>query len=142
MKCRVNIFRSHEHNIDAGGVDFLVAKVWENEADKPAEINVIMVNDSELLELNKQYLKHDTLTDVIAFPLSDATDAKFEAEIYVSIDRVMENSSRYGVTPEEELKRTVTHGILHFLGYRDKHPEDKKRMSARENYYLDVYGRE
>jgi len=120
----------------------LAAKVWENEADKPAEINVIMVNDSELLELNKQYLKHDTLTDVIAFPLSDATDAQFEAEIYVSIDRVMENSSRYGVPPEEELKRTVTHGILHFLGYRDKHPEDKKRMSARENYYLDMYGRE
>ncbi len=93
-----------------------------------------LCSDSHLLDLNRQYLQHDTLTDIITFPY--ATDP-IEAEIYISLDRVRENAKTYsGGDYDAEFHRVVVHGLLHMCGYDDHSVADRQIMRARESYYL------
>ncbi len=136
MKCKVDIFNEQSRPVDVSGLVSAARKVWDEEGKSDALLNVVLVDDSRLLALNKQFLGRDYLTDVIAFPITEATDDSFEGEIYISIDRVVENAAAFAVTPQIELTRIVIHGILHFLGYTDKNADAKKKMSMREDHYL------
>ncbi|NUO03015.1 MAG: rRNA maturation RNase YbeY, partial [Saprospiraceae bacterium] len=78
------------------------------------------------------YLDHDTLTDVITFPYSEASDA-IEGDIFISIDRIRENAQKFGAAFDVELRRVMAHGALHLCGYLDKTPEEKTLMSAKED---------
>ena len=87
----------------------------------------LFVDDKEILEMNKKFLKHDYYTDVITF--GDLEDKKISGDIAISIERVLDNSKTYGVEFEEELKRVMVHGLLHIMGYNDKTSSDKSVMS-------------
>ena len=102
------------------------------------EISYIICSDSFLLELNKDFLKHNSLTDVITFNLS-VDDDNIIGEIYISIDRVKENSKQYGVKLQEELKRVMIHGLLHLVGYNDITKQEKIMMRKKEDYYLSLH---
>jgi rRNA maturation RNase YbeY len=95
-------------------------------------INYIFCSDEYLHQINVQYLGHDTLTDIITFPYSEEENT-IEGDIFISIDRVKENSAAYNVSFEEELKRIMAHGILHMCGYMDKKDDEKELMSKKEN---------
>lgn len=140
MRFEVHIFNNQAREIRTDGLPELVRTVWRSEGKVAGEIRVILVDDQELLELNKKHLHSDDETDVIAFPLSDGADDAFEGEIYVSVDRIIENAVRFEVAPYRELQRVVVHGILHFVGYTDKQSRDKEKMVAREDYYLRQFG--
>jgi rRNA maturation RNase YbeY len=101
------------------------------------EIGYVFLDDSSLLDINLQFLNHDTYTDIITFPSSD-DEGIISGEIYISVDRVMENAvlSEYDVN--KELQRVIVHGILHLLGYQDKSPAEKKLMRQKEDYYLSL----
>lgn len=99
-------------------------------------LNYIFCSDSFLSELNVKYLNHDTLTDIITFDYSD--DLNLSGDIYISIDRVKENSSKYKTSFAEELNRVMIHGVLHLCGYKDKTKTAKKLMTAKEDYYLSL----
>lgn len=99
------------------------------------EINYIFCSDSHLLTINQQYLEHDTFTDIITFPFSEE-EKVITGDVYISIDRVWENSEKFGVEFEDELHRVIIHGILHLLGYVDDSDEDKKFMRQKEDHYL------
>lgn len=100
------------------------------------EVNFIFSSDSYLHDLNKRFLNHDTLTDVISF---DYTSGKIvSGDIYISIDRVKDNAVEYGVTFDNELARVMVHGVLHYCGYKDKDSEEAKEMRAKENVYLSL----
>ncbi len=101
-------------------------------------INYIFCSDTSLLERNIQFLNHDTLTDIITFDLSE-TSEDLIAEIYISVDRVMDNASKFGVSYENELHRVIFHGILHLMGYGDKKPKDKAVMREMEDLFLSQY---
>lgn len=92
------------------------------------------ITDKELLEINKEYLKHDYFTDIITFDLRD--NVSKEAEIFISIDRVRENAISYNVTENEELSRIVIHGLLHLSGLKDKTEKDSQIMRTAENKLL------
>jgi len=96
-------------------------------------INIILVDNKKIIELNAQYLRKNEPTDVLAFNLSENKQNFFEGEIYISLDRTVEQAKEYGVTFEQELIRLVSHGVLHLLGYKDDTPEGKKRMSTLED---------
>lgn len=98
-------------------------------------LNYIFCSDTSLLERNIQYLKHNTLTDIITFDLSEEKGI-LDGEIYISIDRVKENASTFSKSFEDELHRVLIHGVLHLAGYRDKKPEQKAEMRKKEDYYL------
>lgn len=107
------------------------------ENKKLTEINYILCNDSFLLKLNKKFLKHNTLTDVISFDMAE-TDNSINGEIYISIDRVKANASKYKVKIQDELHRVMIHGLLHLVGYNDFTVEEKEIMRNREDYYLSL----
>ncbi len=100
-------------------------------------VNIIFCSDAYLAEINKQYLKHDTFTDIITFNLSSAPD-QIEGEIYISIDRVKENALSLGFDFETELQRVIIHGILHLVGYKDKSSSQKSIMRKKEDASLSL----
>jgi probable rRNA maturation factor len=88
-----------------------------------------------LLAVNKQYLQHDTYTDIVTFDNSEQAEV-IAGDIFISIDRVQENAAKFGVAEPDELHRVIIHGILHLCGYGDKKKEDKARMTEKEDFYL------
>ena len=114
-----------------------IIKAAENEGFKIVSINYILTNDNILLQLNKEYLHHITLTDIITFDLSESS-GEITGDIYISVDRARENAREYKVRLHEELKRLMVHGVLHLMGYKDKTTEEKIQMRAREEFYLSL----
>lgn len=101
------------------------------------EIGYIFCDDEFILGINRQFLQHDTYTDILTFPISESTDL-ISGEIYISVDRVRENSVFSSNDFSRELYRVMVHGILHLLGYNDKTQEEQKVMRGREDYYLSL----
>lgn len=86
--------------------------------------------------INKKYLNHNFYTDVIAF--NYVREAKISGDIFLSIDRIKENSLKWGGSFEKELYRVMIHGVLHLLSYKDKYHTNKFLMRNKENFYLDL----
>ena len=97
----------------------------------------LFVDDNEILEMNKKFLKHDYYTDVITF--GDLKNKKISGDIAISIERVLDNSKTYGVEFEDELKRVMVHGLLHIMGYNDKASNDKSLMSQKEKKAIKMF---
>ena len=97
----------------------------------------LFVDDNEILEMNKKFLKHDYYTDVITF--GELKDKKISGDIAISIERVLDNSKTYGVEFEDELKRVMVHGLLHIMGYNDKASNDKSLMSQKEKKAIKMF---
>ena len=113
----------------------LFSSIFKEEGYEFKSVSYIFCTDEYLLKLNQEYLKHDTLTDIITFALSE-TSLPIISEIYISIERVRENALNLKVGYETELHRVMIHGILHLCGYSDHTPELKSKMRNKENYYL------
>lgn len=110
------------------------------EGNKIAEIMFVFCSDDYLLRINKEFLNHDYLTDIITFEFKKGIEQKFlTGEIYISVERVAYNAVKFAVEFEEELHRVIFHGVLHLLGYKDKTTIDKTKMRKRENHYLKKY---
>jgi probable rRNA maturation factor len=105
---------------------------------KKIDVTYVFCDDAYLHQMNKEFLSHDTLTDIITFDLSP-NNYELEAEIYISIERVRENAATYEVSYKEELHRVIFHGALHLCGYKDKTATDKKKMRAMEEKCLKEY---
>src|SRR5690554_3442853 len=107
-----------------------IDSIIESEDKEPGEINYIFCDDDYLLEINKQYLDHDTLTDIISFDY--CIGDLISGDIFISIDRVKDNAQEYEVSFHNELLRVMAHGVLHYCGYKDKSDEDEKIMRLKE----------
>lgn len=99
------------------------------------ELNFIFCSDEYLLDINKQYLNHDTYTDIVTFDSSEDEDV-IAGDIFVSVERIRENASKFSVQERDELHRVIIHGVLHLCGFLDKKKEDKELMTAKENECL------
>jgi rRNA maturation RNase YbeY len=100
-------------------------------------LNYVFCDDAYLLEINKQFLNHDTFTDIISFDYS--SDGMIEGEIYISTERVAENAVLFDVPFEAELNRVISHGLLHLLGYKDKTEDEQQEMRAQENEMMEMF---
>ena len=100
------------------------------------EVNYIFCDDAYLLNLNETFLKHDTLTDIISF--DNTMGCLISGDIFISVERVRENATIYEVSFEEELHRVMIHGILHYMGYKDKTDDEKSGMRSKENECLSL----
>jgi len=130
----------HTEAIDFKVLNPIKTKRWlksviEAEGFEFSEINYIFCNDEYLHSINVEYLDHDTLTDIITFDNSEE-DELIEGDIFVSIERIIDNTKDFNTTFEQEFKRVIVHGVLHLCGYYDKTDEDEKQMRAKEDYYL------
>jgi rRNA maturation RNase YbeY len=104
------------------------------------QLSIVFTSDDYLLELNRHYLKHDYFTDIITFDFNNNDISnKVNGELYISLDRALDNAISYNVDPDIEIIRLMIHGVLHLCGYKDKTPTEKKLMTEKENYYLNIF---
>lgn len=108
-----------------------------SEKKELGHINYIFSDDENLHDLNVQFLKHDTLTDIITFDNSE-DDSEISGDIFISIERVKENSKNFSTPFIRELHRVIIHGVLHLIGYADKSKEQAIIMRQKEDYYLSL----
>jgi len=113
-----------------------IKKVVSTEKKQLGQIIFVFCTDSYLLKKNIQFLKHDTLTDVITFDYCNGH--KISGDILISIDRIKENAKIFNVEFLNELDRVMVHGLLHLLGYNDKAKKDAKIMRSKEDFYLSI----
>ena len=114
-----------------------ISKVILSENKKEGDINYIFCDDEFILEINKQYLNHDYYTDIISFDYSVGNE--LHGDVFISIERVQENAEDFNVTFDEELKRVIIHGILHYCGYKDKSEEDEVAMRSKEDEKIKMF---
>lgn len=113
-----------------------IKSVITSEEKKFGEISFIFCSDNYLLDVNKKYLNHDYYTDIITFDYVE--DRIINGDIFISIDRVKENSITYNTSFQNEIHRILIHGVLHLLGYKDKLKRDKHLMTSKEDLYLNT----
>ena len=108
------------------------------EKKSPGEINFIFCTDAYLLGLNQNYLKHNTYTDIITFDYTDKKNnpSLIWGDIFISVERVKENASKFNVAIDDELHRVMIHGVLHLMGYKDKTKSAKLLMTKKEDFFL------
>ena len=114
-----------------------ISRVISSEEKKEGEINFIFCDDEYLHKLNVEYLEHDTLTDVISFDYSVGNE--LHGDVYISTERVADNAMDFNVTFEEEIKRVIIHGILHYCGYKDKSETDEALMRSKEEEKIKMF---
>lgn len=115
---------------------------WIKEAIKSekktlAQLNYIFCSDTYLLQINKEYLNHNTLTDIVTFDNSEDKKS-IQGDIFISIDRILENSEKFSASFDDELHRVMIHGVLHLIGYGDKDDRSKVKMRKKEDAYLSL----
>tara|TARA_B110000879_G_scaffold18259_1_gene22041 strand:+ start:56 stop:466 length:411 start_codon:yes stop_codon:yes gene_type:complete len=108
--------------------------VIKNEEKSLKEISYNFCSDSELLKVNKEFLNHDTLTDIITFDYSGLSG--LSGEVLISTERVKENAQEFSQVFNVELRRVMVHGVLHLCGFKDKTDADKLIMTEKEDFYL------
>ena len=102
-----------------------------------SQLNIIITNDEFLRQLKKDFFDVDVYTDVISFNLENKGEP-IDGEIYISLERVIENAIEFGISSNSELKRIIIHGVLHLIGYDDKTKEEKMIMTNLENKFLET----
>jgi rRNA maturation RNase YbeY len=109
----------------------------KNERKDILALNLIFCTDEYLRVLNAEYLNHKDYTDVVTFNYSEVPKL-LEGDIFISIDRVKENSTKLKVSFDTELHRVMIHGVLHLMGYSDKSAREKSQMREKEDAYLSL----
>ena len=114
-----------------------ISRIIESEGFDEGEINYIFCDDEYLHKINVEYLDHDTLTDIISFDYTVGN--LIQGDIFVSVERVQDNANDFKVSFEEELKRVLSHGVLHYCGYKDKSPKDEALMRSKEEEKMQMF---
>ncbi len=123
--------------LDEERLSLWLRKVIISEDRTEGEISFIFCDDAYLLKINQEYLNHDAYTDIISFDTTIGN--KLGGDIFISLDRVFENANTYGVSVDDELRRVMIHGVLHFCGYKDKTRKDEHLMRQKEDEKLSMF---
>ena len=114
-----------------------ISKAITSENKTEGEINYIFCDDDYLHKINLEHLSHDTLTDIISFDYTMGNE--ISGDIFISVERVKDNAIDFNVSFEEELKRVMVHGILHYCGYKDKTEADALLMRTKEDEKIAMF---
>jgi probable rRNA maturation factor len=126
--------------IDRGQIRQIVRTVLEGEGVREGEISVAFVDNATIHQLNKRYLNHDEPTDVLSFPLSEASERRLTGELVIGAEVARDEAAERGHDVAAELALYVIHGLLHLCGFDDKTDANAKEMRARERHYLREIG--
>jgi rRNA maturation RNase YbeY len=117
-------------------------KAWikefvSNHGKKVGELAFVFCNDEKILEVNRNFLQHDYYTDIITFDYCE--NEIVSGDIFISVERVVENALIHKVDYKQELLRVLAHGVLHLIGFQDKSPKKKKEMTANEDLCIQLF---
>ena len=134
----INFNYENDFNLDnEEAISTWLSAVIASEKKNEGEINYIFCDDDYLHKINLEYLNHDTLTDIISFDYSVGNE--LNGDIFISVERVQDNANDFNVSFEEELKRVLVHGVLHYCGYKDKGDEDERLMRSKEDEKIAMF---
>lgn len=119
------------------GLKSFIPSIFKKEGKKLESINYVFCSDDYLLQINKDFLQHDYYTDIITFDLSEGE--AITSEVYISVDRIKDNSLQLSTTFEQEALRVIFHGALHLCGYKDKSKKEIELMRFMEEKYIKLY---
>jgi len=117
-------------------VEAILQKIAADEDSTFEKVSLIVSDDSALNRLKKQYFDDDVLTDTISFNFNKS-DQPVEGEVYISVDRILENAEQFNTGFPRELALVIIHSFLHLIGYEDSSPTDKQQMERRQQHYLE-----
>ncbi|MFI2741704.1 rRNA maturation RNase YbeY [Zhouia sp. PK063] len=126
-------FSLHEENAYLNWI----ARIVESENKVLGEITYVFCDDDYLHKINVEYLNHDTLTDIISFDYSEGN--VISGDIFISIERVIDNAKEFNVSFDNELKRVMAHGVLHYCGFKDKSDADVLLMRSKEEEKINMF---
>lgn len=126
-------------DVEVPGLDSELFVLWlqrvvKEEQYELGDICLVFCSDLELLEMNKTYLQHDYFTDILTFDY--CFDSVVSGDLFISIDRIIDNAILLEEAYFKELKRVCVHGVLHLCGYKDKTEAESKIMRDREEHYI------
>jgi probable rRNA maturation factor len=115
-----------------------IESIFISEKKNLSALSYIVCSDEYLLQINKSFLNHDFYTDIITFDLSE-NEQDIIGEIYISLDRVADNTKQHQTSKQEETLRVLFHGVLHLCGYKDKTKKEVVIIRAKEDFYINLY---
>jgi len=130
--------RKNRPEIDKNALQSTIDILAKQHSKLSIRLTYIIMSDDELLEMNKTFLQHDYYTDIITFDLSEK-ETDITGELYISMDRIIDNAEQYKVSRETEYIRVLFHGYLHLLGFKDKKQSDQKTMREQEEHCIEIY---
>ena len=138
MECEIINNIDKEYNFKKDALDSIITTISKKENHKFTSLNLVISDDIHLNALKKEYFNQDHFTDIITFNLEDKGNP-IEGEIYISMDRIEDNSNTFSTSLENEFKRIFIHGLLHLCGYDDQTKNEKEHMCKLEDYYLNKH---
>lgn len=135
----VDVFFEDIDEVPGVNPEFLFAwytNVCEVEGKSLGDVSLIFCSDEHLLQMNKEYLDHDYYTDIITFDYTEGS--LVSGDLFISIDRVLDNANEFNVAFQDELHRVCVHGLLHLCGYKDKSDSEELLMRSKENQMLEL----
>ncbi|NAY91676.1 rRNA maturation RNase YbeY [Muricauda sp. JGD-17] len=114
-----------------------ISRILVSEGFHAQQIDFIFCTDEYLIQLNKQYLNHDTYTDIITFDYS--TGKSISGDIFISTERIEDNAKEFNVSFENELLRVMAHGLLHLMGHGDKTQGEQRLMRKKEEEKIKMF---
>lgn len=139
---KLRIFAEHERapKFRHGAISILIRRILQEEGVVFDRVNVILSDDNYLRQVNRKFLNHNYMTDVISFDLGE--NGIIDGEIYISVDRARIQARRYKISLEREIVRLIVHGVLHLSGWDDASRSEKLRMRKRENVLIQAFYKE
>ena len=123
-----------DFSFKSSSIEKISEKVLTNSNYSTIDLNFIFCDDLKLNALKIEYFNEDVLTDVLTFPLRN--DTVLESEIYISVDRAIDNAKENNITFQNEIIRLIVHSLLHLLGYNDDTKERKEAMFLKQEDYI------
>ena len=138
MEAEINFFYETDFSLVGENVfKKWIIEIIESESKQNGDINFIFCDDEYLHSINLKYLDHDTLTDIISFDYTEGDT--ISGDIFISIQRVKENAEEVFTEFSDELKRVMSHGVLHFCGYKDKTERESDLMRRKEEEKMQLF---
>lgn len=132
----INYEETDDLELSVEKIESWIKEICKNEDKKLDELSLVFCSDNYLLEINQQHLNHDFFTDIVTFDY--CVDDLISGDLFISVDRVFENSAIYDVSFFHELHRVIIHGVLHLCGYKDKSEGDELIMRKKEDDALEL----
>jgi rRNA maturation RNase YbeY len=134
----INYEETDDLELSVENIESWIKEICKNEGKKLDNLSLVLCSDNYLLEINQQHLNHDFFTDIVTFDY--CVDDLISGDLFISVDRVFENSAIYDVSFFHELHRVIIHGVLHLCGYKDKSEGDELIMRKKEDDALELMG--
>ena len=138
----MNSISFHNESVNNKTPSKRLLKAWikefvSNHGKKVGELAFVFCSDEKILEVNQNFLQHDYYTDIITFDYSEGE--VISGDIFISVERVLENAASHQVDYNTELLRVISHGVLHLIGFQDKEEKKKVEMTRNEDLCMSLF---